>query len=247
MLQHSQLIRSRFIFILLLLCIFLTSCNSIAFLNPTVTPTPTPTLTPTQTSSPTVTPTSTATIPPTRTATPTIPPTPTLQADWITFESEAIALAYPKTWRLDDRTNDERCIPGIIDCVIRILAPRDRSTQITLVRMDVSILGQDAKVDVLDQALWDAGAIFYQELGLENQIKLESKTDLLVGGVPAIKRIFSEPLVENKQVIGTRYVERLFVVYQQQSFHFYLNTSDESKFEEYQAVMDEIIATFVFK
>jgi hypothetical protein len=68
-----------------------------------------------------------------------------------------------------------------------------------------------------------------------------------VGGVPAVKRIFSEPLVKNGQVLGTRYVERLLVIYKRQSFHFYLNTSDESKFKEYQALMEQIIATFVFK
>ena len=180
MLSHPRFTKPCLIFVLFLTCALLTSCNAMAFIAPT--PTPTQTLTPTVTSTPTITPTSTATVPPTQTATPTIPPTPTLQAGWTTFETEAIALAYPKSWVVDDRTHDEKCIPGIIDCVLRLLAPEDQDTKITLVRMDFSMLGADAKVEKLDQVLWDAEPSLYKDLGLEGQVKLESKTDLQVGG-----------------------------------------------------------------
>jgi hypothetical protein len=251
MLSYPRLFRSRLIFIILLsISGLLISCN-LASLNFSSTPTPTQTQTPaptqTETPLPTVAPTFTATLQPTPTATPTIPPTPTLQASWTTFETETIALAYPKAWRAENRTHDEKCIPGVVDCLLRILAPGDPTSRFTLVMMDFSVFGEDVNVEKVDESLWEIEPMAFQELGLEDLIKLESKTSLQVGGASAVRRIFSEPLLKNKKVIGTLYVERLLMIYQRKSFHFYLNTTDESKFEGYQELMGQIIETFVFK
>ena len=148
---------------------------------------------------------------------------------------------------MDDRTHDERCIPGVIDCALRILAPDDPNTRLTLIHMDFSAFDDDINVKDADQGLWDAEPMVYKELGLEDPINLESKTDILVGGAPAVKRIFSELLLKNNKVIGTLYVERVLIVYQKQTFHFYLNTTVKSKFAGYQELMEQIIETFVFK
>lgn len=249
--NHPRLIKFSPVLLLLpLVYVLLLSCN-LASLNLLSTPTPTqtqtPSPTPTETPLPTVTPTLTATLRPTATATPTIPPTPTLQADWTTFDTDTIALAYPKTWKVENRTQDERCIPGVIDCLLRILAPGDANTRLTLVMMDFSVFGKDVNVEEMDQSLWEIEPMGFQDLGLEDPVKLESKTSLQVGGASAVRRIFSEPLVKNKRAIGTLYVERFLMIYQRKSFHFYLNTTDEAKFEGYQDLMDQIIATFVFK
>jgi hypothetical protein len=229
----------------LLLSCNLTSLNLLSTPTPTQTPTPLPTAT--LTPLPTVTPTLTATLRPTATATPTIPLTPTLQANWTTFETDTIALAYPKIWKVENRTHDERCIPGVIDCLLRILAPGDANTQLTLVMMDFSVFGEDVSVEKMDESLWEIEPMAFQELGLEDPVNLESKTSLQVGRASAVRRIFSEPLLKNKRVIGRLYVERLLIIYQRKSFHFYLNTTNESKFEGYQELMGQIIATFVFR
>jgi hypothetical protein len=210
----------------------------------TLTPTSTATSTPTPTVTLTITPTGTSS--PTRTATNVPTATPTLGPDWIYLENEFVTLAYPKDWRVEDRTHDEKCIPGLIDCIIWLIAPDDSSTLITLVRIDFSFFGKDFSVEEIDQTLWDIEPFAFKDLGLENKVQLELKMNIIIGGEPAVKRVFNEPYIKNNQVKGTLYVLRILVISQRHIYHFYLNTTNMEKFEIYQGLMDRIAGTIIF-
>jgi hypothetical protein len=158
-----------------------------------------------------------------------------------------VTLAYPKEWKIEDRSHDDKCIPGVVECLIRIVAPNDPETKITLIRIDFSFAGKDISVTEMDETMWALEPFPYAEYGLEKEVILISKRSLQVGGELAVERVFHEPLMKNKRVIGTLYVVRILVISDRKIYHFYLNTIDATGLETYQELMEQIGGTISFR
>ena len=136
---------------------------------------------------------------------------------------------------------------GLLVCVIRLTAPDDPQTKITLIRTDVSkFTDEEINLEEFDQSLWEMAKLILGEDGLENQLVFISKTYIQVSGEVAIRRIFYQPLVENHEGVGTEYVFRLLVVDRRKIYHLYLTTQDSVGFKQYQELMDQIIFTISF-
>jgi hypothetical protein len=217
---------------------FIASCSQDQVLSPTITPTFTTTNT--------IIPSATVTLTVTPSATPTLMPTPTINPDWNTYECENVEIAYPPSWIVEDRTQDPKCIPGILDCILRISAPEDSDTRITLVHIDVSFIDEIESVTEFDESMWIAELYPFTELGLEDEVIVVSREEILVGGETAIKRVFHEPLIKDNKSIGTNYIIRVLVIYDHHIYHLYLTTLDIDRFEQYKIIMDGIISSLIF-
>jgi hypothetical protein len=101
-------------------------------------------------------------------------------------------------------------------------------------------------VEDIDDSVWAGESYGYIKLGLNPELKLESKSNIQVGGEPAIKRVYSEAYVKNEKKAGTQYVVRVLVVSQRQVYHLYLITLVESKFADYQTLVDQLVGTIQF-
>jgi hypothetical protein len=240
----------------LLAALAMMACSLAQRFLPTPTPTPSstftasPTITPTATVTltPTLTPTATKTLPPTQTITPTRTATPTVDPGWVRYESDWISLAYPPDWEIDARTDDPRCVPGVIDCVIRLYHSMKEQVEITLVKFNLG-LGKTFDVAEVDQTLIDIEMMEYSKLEISNPMKIVSKQPLGIDGHKAVKRVYelSPILSDGETMPGTLYVYRVIVANGEDIYHFYMRTTDADEFERYQSIADGMLHSFHFK
>jgi hypothetical protein len=223
--------------ILLGVTILISSCGPGKFLGPTLTPTHTFTPSPTST----LTPTSTYT------STPSNTPKPTRNPDWSVRSTPHIQISYPRTWIVEDRSQDPVCIPGFLDCLLRITEPENPGTSITLVAIDFSSADRDVNLAEFDASIWELEIYFIEHNQLADGLILVSKEDIFVSGEPAIERVFHRPYIQGKKLMGTLYVIRVVVINDRIIYHLYFNTTDVDQFNQYQELMDEIISSIVFK
>lgn len=217
--------------------ILISSCGPGKFLGPT--------LTPTQTFAPS--PTSTLTPTSTYTPTPLNTPKPTRNPDWSVRSTPHIKISYPRMWIVVNRSQDPACIPGILDCLLRITEPENPETSITLVAIDFSFTEQDINVAEFDDSTWTLEISYLEHYRLADELILVSKEDILVSGEPAIMRVFHEPFIRDRKVFGTLYVIRVLVISDRIIYHLYFNTTDIDQLDQYQGLMDEIMSSIVFK
>jgi len=150
-------------------------------------------------------------------------------------------------WIVVNRSQDPACIPGILDCLLRITEPENPETSITLVAIDFSFTEQDINVAEFDDSTWTLEISYLEHYRLADELILVSKEDILVSGEPAIMRVFHEPFIRDRKVFGTLYVIRVLVISDRIIYHLYFNTTDIDQLDQYQGLMDEIMSSIVFK
>lgn len=234
----------------------MTSCNAIGGLAATQTSTPTlpftPTFTPTLTATPTITPTFTPSFTPTKTGTPTrtatltLTPSPTVNPSWIFYESEWLTLYYPPDWTIEP-AREFACIPGSTDCIIHLSHSPSESVDIELIRQPPMIPAY-RNVTEADERYWNAVSIGATLIGAQDLLKLISRTEITVGGLMAIKRLYEYPQADpaTYAIIGIQYTYEVQVMNGQDLYHFRMVTTSADEFELYTGVADELINTIIF-
>jgi len=201
-----------------------------------------PTVTQTFTVTPSPTPTATATPTPTLTLTPTTTPTvtPTEDPRGIFFEDQWITLYYPKDWKVESPSCGA---PG--NCILRLFhSPNEDVT------IEITVIPDSVFMDLPTEVDYWWQLLVYEavEDKVVNHLKLVSRKNILVDGLPAIKVLSEHPLLDSSTnaLKGIEYSYQVIVNKDQDGYVFHMQTTREDEFELYQEIADKIVATIVF-
>ena len=220
--------------------VLLASCNnSVAIptetLIPTIPPTATLTLTPAPTFTPTITPS------------PTNSPTPTIDPSWVAFDSEWLQLYYPKDWNVEQPLGEPVCVPGAVDCIIRLSHTPSETVEINFFRYPP--IGTSLDVVEADKDDWNNRKIGATIVGAADLLKLLSVDEIEIDGVKAVKRLYEYPLVDmvTGKVKNTQYNYRVMIILGEYTYSFEMQTTNADEFAKYTEIADKIVATITFK
>lgn len=208
---------------------------------------PTPTLpSPTFTPSP-LPPTFTSTPEPTATTTPTLTPTPAL-VGWILYEeNEWMTLSYPPDWKVES-PREHACIPGSSDCIIRLSHSPSENIEIEIYRLPKMIPSFNNVKDA-DNYDWQGKEMSAMIVQAPDALKLISRSEITVGELPAIRRLYEYPLVDPStyKIKATQYNYQVLVLKNGDSFFVRMTTTNSNEFDQYLDIVDKLVETITFQ
>jgi hypothetical protein len=110
----------------------------------------------------------------------------------------------------------------------------------------ISVFSLDLEED--DEQYWLMLELWAAMIGVQDQLKLISRTEIEVDGLPAIKRLYEKPLVDSStnEFTGIEYNYHVLVIKDQTHYYLNMRTTNPDEFEQYQPVADQILTTVVF-
>ncbi len=202
---------------------------------PTFTPSPLP-------------PTFTSTPEPTATATSTLTPTPAL-VGWILYdENEWMTLSYPPDWNVES-PREGACYPSdSSDCIIRLSHSPSEIIEIEIYRFPKMIPSFN-NVREADDYEWQGKEMSALIVQAPDALKLISRSEITVGGLPAIKRLYEYPLVDpmTNKLKAIQYNYQVLVMKNGDSYFIRMITTNSDEFEKYLEVMNELVKTIIFR
>lgn len=104
------------------------------------------------------------------------------------------------------------------------------------------------EVDKDDQQNWQMLELWAMMNGVKDKLKSVSRTKIEVDGLPAIRRLYEKPLLDEStnEFKGIEYNYEVLVIKDQTHYYFNMRTTNSDEFEQYQPVADQILTTVVF-
>ena len=244
--------------ICILIILSLTACTGQAAptltptLLPTNTPRPSATLLPSKT--PTIAPTASRTATPTRVPTDTSEPTkptttPTQDTRGVFFDSEWLQFYYPEDWKITETGEQSDCTLEDRDCGLVLYHSASEDVTISFSRWSLEGMISMYKLNLEgdDQKYWQSLELLAIVNNVKDHLKLVSRTRMQVGGLPAIKRIYEQPLLDSSNNFESiMYIYRVFAIKDQDHYYFTMESKNEDELNQYQSVFDQILDTVVF-
>ncbi len=104
-------------------------------------------------------------------------------------------------------------------------------------------------VEETNQWDWDNTTLGAMLVGAPEKLKLLELTEIMIDGLPAIRRLYEYPLVDPAtfEFKGTQYNYRLYVMTGKNLFKFRIYTNDSEEYQKYLNLTDKLVSTIVFK
>jgi hypothetical protein len=163
-------------------------------------------------------------------------PTPTAQPGWANYSDSDISFSFPVDWIKIDSTYDPKC--QMVACLLDIKKPSDKA-QILFFRTVLE--SSDTTSIDLDETLWSARWRTFLDYGLEHELVLESRREIVVDGRSAIERTFTEPDVTDPTSNELAYVINIIFRHGPYSYLLLLSATTKENREINRQIVDQIV------
>lgn len=153
----------------------------------------------------------------------------------VEFAGEGYSFSYPSSWTTQDMSGQAFCQQTGVNCAVTLIHPAKDGTNLNLLIMS---LNQEFEISELDQLMWA------ESEASTPGIQLESREEITIGEITAIKRQFSMPAAQNPD--GNAYIQQVYITKGLYVYNLTLWCPTTDALLKYSPDADKIISTFKF-